>query len=228
MASAEFYQQRVAHFQEQVKQVDKTIRYYSISRIVVTLVTIALAYLGFQESLFFYPIPLSFILFFFLVQRQSKKEEDRRILLHLVKLNQWEGSATLYDFHNFPDGQSFVNSHHSYSHDLDLFGKGSLFQYLNRSATQLGETKLADELAHLKFGKEEVLQRQQAIRALGPMVEFRQQCWAIGKEIHDKDFNLEPLWLWARAASLFHGKKLFLVLQWVLPAITCLSLLAIA
>ena len=58
MASAEFYQQRVAHFQEQVKLVDKTIRYYSISRIVVALVTLALAYLGFQESLFFYSIPL--------------------------------------------------------------------------------------------------------------------------------------------------------------------------
>ena len=228
MASFDFYQQRVNHFLVQVSQVEKTIRYYSFGRIVLALMTIILVYLGFKEAFYFYPLPFTIILFFLLVQRQVRKEEERKILLHLVRLNQWEGAACLYDFQNFPDGQQFVDPHHLYSYDLDLFGKGSVFQFLNRSATQLGENKLADDLINLKFDREAILLRQHAIRELGAMIEFRQQCWAIGKQIHDVDFNLESLWIWLKSSNLFHGKKTFLIVRWVLPAITCLSLLAIA
>jgi DNA mismatch repair ATPase MutS len=227
MPSVEFYQQRAKQFQEEVSRIESTIRHYSISRLVVALSVIALVYLGFTQSALFYPIPLLVILFFFLVQRQLKYEKERELLLHLVNLNQWEAAATDYDFKNFPDGERFVDPHHPFSHDLDVFGKGSLFQYINRCATTLGENKLGKDLTNLKFSKESVLQRQEAIRELGLLVDFRQHCWAIGKQIHDKDFNLEPLWAWLKEPALFRGKKFFSVIRWVLPALTCLSLFGI-
>ncbi len=227
MESTEFYRQRATEFQASVNLLDKTIRQYGIARLLVAIIIIVLSYLGFKEALFFYPIALLIPLFLFLVQRQFKKEEQRKIFLHLVELNQWEADASKFDFKNFPDGEHFVDPHHPFSHDLDIFGKASLFQYLNRCATKLGENRLAHDLTKFQFGKKSVLHRQEAIRELGLLIEFRQQCWAIGKQIHDANFSLESLWTWLRQTSLFHGKKIFLLLRWVLPAITCLSLLGI-
>jgi hypothetical protein len=226
MASTEFYQQRVDHFQKKISEVDKTVRVYSIARVIVALIALTLIYLGFKETLFFYPLPFSILLFFFLVQRQLKKENEREVLKHLIDLNRWEAAAVRYDFPNFPDGQRYVDPTHVYSHDLDLFGKSSLFQFLNRCATRLGENRLANDLAHLMFNKEVILLRQHAIRELGSMIEFRQQCWAVGKQIHDVDFNLDSLWAWLKSVNLFYRKRTFLILRWALPVITCLSLLA--
>jgi MutS domain V len=227
MPTIQFYHNRAKQFQEEVTRMEKTIRQYSMGRIAMALAIIGLIYFGFTQSVFFYPVPLFIFLFFFLVQQQLKYEKERELLLHLVGLNQWEAAATDYDFKNFPDGERFVDPHHPFSHDLDIFGKGSLFQYINRCATKLGEGKLATDLTDLRFSKESILQRQGAIRELGPLVDFRQQCWATGKQIHDSDFNLEPLWAWLKQPALFHGKKIFLVLRWVLPFITCLSILGI-
>ncbi len=226
MASTEFYQQRVAQFQKKVSEIDKTIRVYSIARVTVVLISLALIYLGFKETLFFYPLPFSILLFFFLVQRQLKKENEREVLKHLIDLNQWEAAAVLYNFQNFPDGSRYVDPSHVYSHDLDLFGKSSLFQFLNRCATRLGENRLANDLAHLTLNKEAILLRQHAIRELGSKIEFRQECWAIGKQIHDVDFNLDSLWVWLKSANLFYRKRTFLIIRWALPIFTCLSLMA--
>ncbi len=227
MPSAEYYQQRAKQFQEEIIEIERTIRYYSISRLVVALTVIALVYFSFTQSVLFYSTPPLVILFFFLVQRQLKYEKQRTLLLHLVNLNQWEAAATDYDFKDFPDGERFVDPHHPFSHDLDIFGMGSLFQYINRCATKLGEKRLASDLTDLNFNKESVLQRQEAIREIGLLVDFRQQCWAIGKQLHDSDFNLEPLWAWVKKPALFHGKKAFLILRWIVPLITCFCALGI-
>ncbi|MCX8490547.1 MAG: hypothetical protein ORN54_05720 [Cyclobacteriaceae bacterium] len=226
MASIEFYYQRVDHFQKKVSEVDKTIRVYSIARVAIAFIALALFYLGFKEALFFYPLPFSILFFFFLVQRQLKKENEREVFKHLIDLNQWEAAAVRYDFQNFPDGQRYVDPSHVYSHDLDLFGKSSLFQFLNRCATRLGENRLASDLAYLTLNKDTIRDRQKAICELGSMMELRQNCWAIGKQIHDVDFNLDYLWVWLKSTNLFHRKRAFLILRWALPALTCLSLLA--
>ncbi|MCA6394683.1 MAG: hypothetical protein IM606_05795 [Cytophagales bacterium] len=52
MASTEFYQQRVDHFQKKISEVDKTIRVYSIARVIVALIALTLIYLGFKEVIF--------------------------------------------------------------------------------------------------------------------------------------------------------------------------------
>jgi len=221
---SEFYQQRASGFQTDANSLDKTILQSGIVRLVVAILIVVLFYLGFKATLFFYAIPLLVVLFFFLVRRQAKKEDERKLLLNRVELNRRESAAANFEFSDFPNGERFVDLHHPFSHDLDIFGKGSLFQYLNRCATQLGEKKLASDLTELNLNKTFISQRQEAIRELGPLIEFRQQCWATGKQVHDVDFSLDSLWSWLKQPVLFHGKKVFFFLRWVLPFFTCLSL----
>jgi hypothetical protein len=225
MDSAELYQQRTAGFQTSFNLIEKSIRQYGFARLSVAIVIIILIYFGFKETLSFYAIPLPAILFFSLVQKQSKKEEERKIVLRLIELNQCEAAAGTFDFRNFPDGERFVDPHHSYSHDLDIFGKSSLFQYINRCSTKLGENRLAVDLKELKLDKQVIFQRQEAIHELAPLIDFRQRCWAAGRQIQDADFNLESLWQWLKGPSLFYGKKSRSLVRWVLPCVTCLFLL---
>jgi hypothetical protein len=227
MASAQFYKQRAEAFQISIKESDKVIRYYSWARVLLALSIIFVAYLGFGNALFFFPLPVLIILFFYLVQIQIRKEYDRKILLHLVDLNNWEAASLDFHFINFPSGEKYIDPHHPYSHDLDIFGTGSLFQYLNRSASRLGENKLATDLTTLHYTKDAILSRQEAIRDLANEIEFRQQCWATGKQIHDADYHLYPLLNWLKEPNLFFGKKFFAIIKWVLPVITCSSLLAV-
>ncbi|HEV8513520.1 MAG TPA: hypothetical protein VGQ59_09590, partial [Cyclobacteriaceae bacterium] len=227
MASAELYRQRANHFQTQADQLEKTIRQHSLARLIIVIVVVILIYFGFQQPVYFSPAVLLCFLFLFLVQRQQKKEKEKEIAELSRKLNAWEEEAIDYNFKNFPDGIDFVDPQHSYSHDLDLFGDGSLFQYLNRCATRLGENKLANNLTKLRFKREEIVDRQLAIRELGPLLEFRQLCWATGKQIQDSKFNLDPVLIWLKQPALFYGNKFFTFLRWILPTITCSALIGV-
>ena len=72
------------------------------------------------------------------------------------------------------DGQRFQALEHFYADDLDLFGRGSLYQRISVAHTRFGEDALArflSEPAPLRS----IGGRQEAVRALAPELDLRQQ-----------------------------------------------------
>jgi DNA mismatch repair ATPase MutS len=177
-------------------------------------------YLGFSDSLFFWLTPVPLGIFIFLVNRQSQQEEQKQLTSYLELLNKREAKAILFEPTDFSDGSRFADPHHPYGHDLDLFGAGSVFQYLNRSGTQLGEERLAHELKNLPFTEAELSLRQEAVKELGDRVEFRQRVWALGRQINDFSFDRSTLLSWLSEKPFIYGNTLYSVLRWGLPAIT--------
>jgi DNA mismatch repair ATPase MutS len=218
------YRLRADLFQSEVSACDQSIRTLAWIRVLAALIIIAAGYLGFKDLIYFTILPLCIIAFFYLVQRQWQKENHRKILLSLVTLNRNEAEAIHNRFSNFSNGSRFVDPAHPYSHDLDLFGDGSLFQYLNRCATPLGEAKLATDLTQLHYTQKIIESRQEAIRELASKLELRQQCWATGQQIETTAVDLNPLLDWLKERDLFLGNRLVEIIRWVLPFITCLSL----
>ncbi|MCE2997326.1 MAG: MutS-related protein [Cyclobacteriaceae bacterium] len=218
------YQQRAAQFQSEVIACDQSIRTLAWIRVGAALMIIAGGYLGFKDPIYFATLPLLIIAFFYLVQLQVKKESHRKILLSLVKLNHNEAEAIHNRFSKFSNGIRFADPTHPYSHDLDLFGDGSLFQYINRCASQLGESKLAADLKQLHYDTASIQSRQEAIRELATKLELRQQCWATGQQIATSTSDLQPLYDWLIEKNLFLGYRLIEIIKWVLPTVTCLSL----
>ena len=70
------------------------------------------------------------------------------------------GYANIYD-----NGARFADEKHYYSADLDVFGNASLFQLINRSATNTGNEKLAGWL-NTPAGKDAILSRQAAVKEI--------------------------------------------------------------
>ncbi len=79
-------------------------------------------------------------------------------------------------------GERFRDPKHVYADDLDLFGRGSLFELLSTCRTAAGETVLANWI--LAPGEREgVLARQQAVAELRPRVDLREELAVMGEEI---------------------------------------------
>jgi MutS domain V len=78
-------------------------------------------------------------------------------------------------------GERFLTADHPYAADLDLFGRGSLFELLTTARIRAGEERLAQWLlapAH----PEEVRARQEAVRELRPRLSLREDLAVLGQE----------------------------------------------
>jgi len=136
-------------------------------------------------------------LFLFLLKVNVKLERSRNKAAILKKLAEDELAALDHSFLHFADGKEFQDAEHFYSYDLDLFGKGSLFQYLNRTATLGGKRKLADWLKHPLMSDSEIKQRQNGVREMAALIDWRLDFLAEGKSFEETDQMSRELRSWA-------------------------------
>jgi hypothetical protein len=79
-------------------------------------------------------------------------------------------------------GEKFIDEAHPYARDLDLFGRGSLFELLCTFRTRAGEEKLAGWLLE-PAPPEEVAIRQRAVQDLKDRTEFRENLFTAGNKV---------------------------------------------
>lgn len=214
------YLQRAQQFQTESEAVEKQIRLYAWLRIVLVLMIGLIIYFGLSNTDFYYAILLPLGGFIVLVRKQTAARDLKERLSYLSLLNQREAKALGFESIEFGGGHAFADVHHAYSHDLDLFGSGSVFQYLNRCGTHSGEIKLANDIKHPTYSQVELHYRQEAVRELAAYLELRQQVWAIGKQINDTAFDVRGLLNWLTEKPIFYRNAVNTILRWVLPAIT--------
>src|ERR1035438_3282154 len=77
-------------------------------------------------------------------------------------------------------GEEFSDHAHVYERDLNLFGKGSLFELLSTTRTEMGRRRLAGWLLAAP-SLNETLARQEAIRELTPRTGLREEIALLGK-----------------------------------------------
>jgi len=88
--------------------------------------------------------------------------------------DRWAGTGS--------QGERFVDADHPYAADLDLFGRGSLFELLSTARTEIGEETLAGWLAHAAEPGE-IRERQQAVDELRPELDLREDLALLGEEL---------------------------------------------
>lgn len=79
-------------------------------------------------------------------------------------------------------GENLRNPAHIYADDLDIFGRGSLFELISTARTFAGEQTLASWLL-APASREAVLERQGAVRELRPRLDFREDLALLGEDI---------------------------------------------
>lgn len=97
-------------------------------------------------------------------------------------------------------GERFRNPAHVYEEDLDLFGKGSLFQLVSTARTRAGEDTLAHWLL-TPASKNEATDRQQAIRELAPRLDLREDLAVLGEAVRSS-LDAAALDAWGEAPEV--------------------------
>lgn len=219
-----FYNSRKNEFTAIAESVQKKIRQVVLIRIIIALIILFFVYLGFSNSLFWYGLAPLAITFGYFVSRHIKLKEEFDLNMNLVALNDLELKALDHDYKTFPDGSSFIDAHHAYSYDLDLFGPGSLYQYVNRCGTAIGENQLANELKSGLGSVEEIMNKQSVVEELSEKVSLRQWFWAQGHLLKDSIQENNNLLEWLSGKNIVKGRKL---VEWQLIIFPVISIVLI-
>ncbi len=123
--------------------------------------------------------------FLSLVWRANLITSERKYVGFRIRLLTTEINSLENKWVDEVDGAELIEPEHDYAHDLDLFGKGSLFQFLNRTATHGGYLKLAEKLKNILLDADEIKSRQKAIAELASQEEFRQHFYALASFVEE-------------------------------------------
>ena len=176
--AVEFYSEKKKIYNEKVTAVSRKIRLYAWYRLFSFLLILTpLVIWGWNGWPAALPSFTFAILFFLLVKKNIQLEKQKRAFQTLEKLSNDELLTLEHKFSHFENGEEFLNPTHFNSYDLDLFGEGSIFQFLNRTSTQGGRKKLAGWLQSAFLQKEEIERRQEAVRELASRPEWRLDFW---------------------------------------------------
>ena len=139
-------------------------------------------------------------------------------LNNLININNDELKFLNGNYYDFPTGENHIPPDHLYANDLDIFGKASLFQYINRCSSEMGSFQLAE---YLKFpaATNLIVQRQIAVKELTNKIEWIQDLQAKGKEKQIKFITKHRLDNWIAEVPVFSKFKPWKWLRYVLPAI---------
>jgi hypothetical protein len=184
------YQSRLAQRRAVAEQQQRLYRSIGNARLGVGIAGVIQAFFVFGETLIS-PLwlVLPVVLFWALVVAHAKVEERLARATRAAAFyergigrleNQWMGKGE--------PGERFRDAAHIYADDLDIFGKGSLFELLCTARTRAGENTLARWLL-APATREEAAARQQAVEELRSRLDLREDLAVLGDAVRS---NMDP------------------------------------
>ena len=142
-----YYQQEKSKYKIQLEQLRVKSGRLSLMRMGLFVCTGLLAYFAVDHTLWLVILLFTgLVVFILLVLYHEQLRYKRDLVTHLLKINIVEIEALSGNYSDLNTGSEFIDPKHFYSNDIDLFGKGSFFQYLNRTCTDSGKKELAEIL----------------------------------------------------------------------------------
>lgn len=192
----------------------------------LSFILIIPAYYYLDKIIGSYALGISLILlsfFLFLVKKYISFEKLLNRFKILAEINKNEILAIKHEYRSFDSGQEFTDHHHEYSFDLDFYGEGSLFQFLNRTGTKKGKYFLSQSLNNSFRSKSTIEKLQQSIQELSIEIGWRQILQAIGNESKNQNNNNNSDEIIYQRINL-NSKKLLNYLTIIVPSITILMI----
>ena len=193
MTPKELYRERITELTAEIKQLNK----YNHLMVVLELLAVALAVIcvvlyttweGGIVSLI--GAALSIALYIAIRWKDSKNSRLSVEKESMCNVYQKELAYLHGDYSGFSSGEQYINPHHEFSLDLDIFGPQSLFHRINRTVTSGGSDFLAKELAETRVRtKAEIEQRREAACELAAKEPLRTAFLAAthGKHVNTSD-----------------------------------------
>jgi len=192
------YEHRLSGYRETVERLAATESRLTLLRLFLFVVAVALAWPAlFTDLLPWWVVLVPVLAFVPIVVWHARLDRSRELAGRAVLFYE-RGIARLED--RWPgtgsSGEGFRDPDHPYSSDLDIFGRGSLFELLSTARTGPGERTLAAWLLG-PTDPETVRRRQQAVTELRGMLDLREQLAIEGDDVR-AGVDADELVEWAR------------------------------
>ena len=220
------YTERLSLTEGQLQQVKKQIFRISMLRLALFIAGIAGVYFFFnQTTLLIAGICLTFLPFFILVKVHNRLFIRKEWLETQARIIQEELQALSGDYSSFEDGKEYANPEHPYSFDLDIFGRRSLFQSINRTCTFFGKVRLAEWLQNHLHEKASIEKRQEMVREISEHTLFREQFRVAGLVHHSQSSDAEKIQAWSQSPAQYLYAGWVKAFIWGVPVINSLLLI---
>lgn len=220
------YTERLSLTEGQLQQVKKQIFRISMLRLALFIAGIAGLYFFFnQTTLLIICICLTFLPLFILVKIHNRLFIRKEWLETQARIIQEELQALSDDYSSFEDGKEYVNPEHPYSFDLDIFGRRSLFQSINRTCTFFGKVRLAEWLQNHLHEKTSIEKRQEMVREISEHTLFREQFRVAGLVHHGQSSDAEKIQAWSQSPAQYLHAGWVKTFIWGVPVINSLLLI---
>lgn len=220
------YTERLSLTKGQLQQVKKQIFRISMLRLTLFIAGVAGIYFFFSQTpLLIVCICLTFLPLFILVKIHNRFFIRKEWLETQARIIQEELQALSGDYSSFEDGKEYVNPEHPYSFDLDIFGRRSLFQSINRTCTFFGKARLAKWLQNHLHKKTSIEKRQEMVREISEHTLFREQFRVAGLVHHGQSSDGEKIQAWSQSPAQYLHAGWVKAFIWGVPVINSLLLI---
>ena len=201
---ASFYKEQLELNQVASKRIFKQLSLYSLLRLAIFVLSGIGIYFTYENWKIAAGIAvLGISSFLFLLARYTDLKSKRNLHKRLIAINEEELKIEKGDFHDRLEGSEFQDPKHFFSLDIDLFGKGSFFQFMNRTALKEGAQKLSANL--LSNAITNIKERQDAIKELADLPKWRQNYVAVAQGV-EIEHSAASIISWLKDYNPFLGK----------------------
>lgn len=220
MEPKQFYQKRLEELRNQLKKLQQRKSAFAWLRLAPIIAIVFAFYVLWSLGIVYVIIASALLIFIFgrLISSDLKNQSEIERTNFLIEINENELKSIEGNFYDFPSGAEHIPKEHPYANDLDIFGRASLFQFVNRTTSEEGSERLADYLmapASLSI----ISERQKAIKELSSKPLWIQDMQARARKNKITFTGKERLIEWMKEPLLFSKFKPWKWLRYLLPVI---------
>ncbi|MGH4140343.1 MutS-related protein [Clostridium sp.] len=218
------YTNRKKHYNYLLKRQNETASFIGLLRFLIFASGLGFTFFFYLRPNYYLCISVliaTTVIFIFLAIKHNKIKHNKIRCSILCEINENAIKRLDGNWKDFSDdGSDFFDEEHNYSRDLDIFGKSSLFQWINSCITYLGRKKLKDTLSSPIYSIVQIYKRQEAISELAKNMGWTQRFEAEAILSENKNHNPEELIQWAEDKNEFFLKPWVITITRLLPIVT--------
>ena len=144
-------------------------------------------------------------------------QQQQAALKSLLEILQNETICLASGTNMFDNGAIYEDGQ-SYWSDLDIFGKGSLYHYLNRTSTIYGAQTLANQLKQA-LAPTAIIDQQIAIETYSQQIKLVESLIAASRQRKTELSSLASVEAWLKTENQLQQKKWLQILRYLIPVI---------
>ncbi len=221
-----FYRNKLDQLEEIKKLEKRRLKLFAFTRLILFALVVLAIFIIVPKSISagLSIVITCLVLFLITVKAYNSQNEKYKHTQALITVNTNEINAIGRDYSVFESGDNFIDHEHPYSYDMDLFGTGSLYQYLNRTVTFKGKELLASLLSKETLESEIIVSRQKAVNELSSMIDLLQNFRAAGSFHKDELSDVELLKEWINKPVQYLSNKFMIFIAWAFPVVLCICI----